>query len=87
MLLEEITNIKQKQAVETHNLDLSKFNSKEELSKHLLEISKKKYYEKNKEKFREYYKNNADTIKAKNKERRLKKKSESKEIREIECKV
>lgn len=77
MLLEEITNIKQRQAIEKHSLDLSKFNSKEDLSKYLLEISKKKYYEKNKEKFKEYYKNNADTIKAKNKERRLKKKEQS----------
>jgi hypothetical protein len=74
MLIEEITNIKQRKAVETHSLDLSKFENKVELSKHLLDISKKKYYDKNKERFKEYYKDNAETIKAKNKERRLKKK-------------
>ena len=76
MLLEEIKNIKQIQAIEKHNLDISTFNSKEDLSKYLLAISKKKYYEKNKEMFKEYYKQNATDIKQKNKERRQKKKTE-----------
>jgi len=76
MLLEEITNIKQIQAIEKHNLDISQFNTKEDLSKYLLAISKKKYYEKNKEMFKEYYKQNSDSIKEKQKEkRRLKKNS------------
>jgi hypothetical protein len=78
MLLEEITNIKQIQAIEKHSLDISTFNSKEDLSKYLLAISKKKYYEKNKEKFKDYYKDNATDIKQKNKERRQKKKKEEK---------
>ena len=76
MLLEEITNIKQIQAIEKHSLDISTFNSKGDLSKYLLAISKKKYYEKNKEMFKEYYKQNATDIKQKNKERRQKKKPE-----------
>lgn len=80
MLLEEITNKKQIDAITKHNLDISKFNTKEDLSKHLLDISKKKYYEKNKEKFKEYYKQNADTIKEKQKEkRRLKKNTKNME--------
>jgi hypothetical protein len=74
MLLEEITNKKQRDAVEKHNLDISQFNSKEDLSKHLLDISKKKYYEKNKEKFKEYYKQNSDVIKERQKKKRQEKK-------------
>ena len=76
MLIENITNKKQLDAVIRHNLDLSLFNTKEDLSKHLLGISKKKYYEKNKEAYKEYYKQNADVIKEKHKEkRRVKKES------------
>lgn len=74
MLLEELKNKKQIDAVAKHKLDISQFNTKEDLSKHLLGISKKKYYEKNKEAYKEYYKTNADTIKEKNKEKRKLKK-------------
>jgi hypothetical protein len=70
MLLEEITNKKQLDAVVRHNLDLSLFSCKDELSKHLLNISKKKYYEGHKEKFQEYYKENKTVILEKNKKRR-----------------
>jgi len=80
MLLEEITNKKQREAVEKHNLDVSAFESKEDLSKHLLDISKKKYYEKNKEKFKEYYKQNADKIKERQKKKRLEKKTAIPEV-------
>ena len=76
MLLEDIKNKKQIDAIAKHSLDISLFNSKEDLSKHLLGISKKKYYEKNKEAYKEYYKQNADVIKEKHKEkRRVKKES------------
>lgn len=72
MLLEDIKNKKQLDAITKHNLDISQFNTKEDLSKHLLGISKKKYYQKNKEMYKEYY----NTIKEKQKEkRRLKKES------------
>ena len=80
MLLEEITNIKQIQAIGKHSLDVSQFNSKEDLSKYLLAISKKKYYEKNKEKFKEYYKQNSDVIKEKQKKKRLEKKNIKQEV-------
>ena len=74
MLLEDIKNKKQIDAITKHSLDISLFNTKEDLSKHLLGISKKKYYEKNKEAYKEYYKQNSDAIKEKQKEkRRLKK--------------
>ena len=73
MLLEDIKSKKQLDAITKHNLDISQFNSKEDLSKHLLDISKKKYYEKNKEKFKEYYKQNADKIKERQKKKRLEK--------------
>jgi hypothetical protein len=82
MLLEEITNKKQIDAIAKHNLDISQFNTKEDLSKHLLDISKKKYYEKNKEKFKEYYKQNSEAIKEKQKEKR-KVKKESKTALQI----
>jgi hypothetical protein len=74
MLLEEITNRKQIEAVARHNLDVSVFNSKEELSKHLLAISKKKYYDGHKEMFQVYYKENKTVILEKNKTRRESKK-------------
>jgi len=50
------------------------------LSKHLLDISKKKYYEKNKEKFKEYYKQNADVIKERQKKSRQEKKNIKQEV-------
>jgi len=80
MLLEEITNKKQLDAITKHSLDISQFNSKEDLSKHLLDISKKKYYEKNKEKFKEYYKQNADVIKERQKKSRQEKKNIKQEV-------
>lgn len=86
MLLEDIKNIKQMEAVKKHNLDLSQFNSKEELSKYLINISKRKYYLKNKDKFKEYYNKNADVIKANNKERRKKQKNIKQEDK-VEVKV
>lgn len=70
MLIENITNKKQLDAVIRHNLDLSLFNTKEELSKHLLSASKKKYYEGHKGMFQEYYKDNKTVILEKNKKRR-----------------
>jgi hypothetical protein len=73
MLIEDITNRKQLEAVTRHNLDVSLFNTKEELSKHLLAISKKKYYEGHKEMFQVYYKENKTVILEKNKKRRQKK--------------
>lgn len=79
MLLEDITNRKQLEAVARHNLDLSLFNNKEELSKHLLAVSKKKYYEGHKEMFQVYYKDNKTVILEKNKKRREKKKTKTDE--------
>ena len=67
--------MKQIDAITKHNLDISMFNTKEDLSKHLLGISKKKYYEKNKEAYKEYYKQNSDSIKEKQKEKRILKKN------------
>jgi len=84
MLLEDIKNIKQMEAVKKHNLDLSQFNSKEELSKYLINISKRKYYLKNKDRFKEYYIKNADVINARNKERRKKLKNIKQEIKVVE---
>ena len=86
MLLEDIKNIKQKEAVEKHNIDLSKFNSKEELSKYLSNISKKKYYLKNKDRFKEYYNKNSINIKEKMKQKREKQKNINKEDK-VELKV
>lgn len=80
MLLEDIKNKKQIDAITKHNLDISMFNTKEDLSKHLLGISKKKYYEKNKEAYKEYYKQNADVIKDKHKEKRKLKKNIKQEV-------
>jgi hypothetical protein len=78
MLLDDIKNFKQLQAIEKHGIDISLFETPEELSKHLTYISKKKYYENNKERFKDYYEKNKEKISAKAKERHaLKKQSVS----------
>jgi deoxyxylulose-5-phosphate synthase len=82
MLMEDIKNKKQIDAIIRNDIDISKFNSKEELSKYLSNVSKKKYYQKNKERFKEYYNQNSNAIKEKLKEQRKQKKEEKKNIKE-----
>jgi len=79
MLMEDIKNIKQIEAIKKHNIDITKFSSKDELSKYLSNISKKKYYLKNKDRFKEYYNKNAINIKEKMKQKREKQKNIKKE--------
>jgi integrase len=87
MLMEDIKNKKQIDAIIRNDIDISKFNSKEELSKYLSNVSKKKYYQKNKERFKEYYNQNSDAIKEKLKEQRKQKKEEKKNIKEQQKKI
>lgn len=87
MLMEDIKNKKQIDAIIRNDVDISKFNSKEELSKYLSNVSKKKYYQKNKERFKEYYNQNSDAIKEKLKEQRKQKKEEKKNIKEQQKKI
>lgn len=82
MLMEDIKNKKQIDAILRNDIDISKFNSKEELSKYLSNVSKKKYYQKNKERFKEYYNQNSDAIKEKFRQQRKQKKEEQKKVRD-----
>ncbi len=70
MLLSEITSKRQLEAVARHQIDLSLFNSKKELTKYFAKVNRKTYYEKNKEMFQKYYQDNAERLNTLQRERR-----------------
>lgn len=55
MHIDEIVNLHTKKAIERHNLDITEFKTKQELSAHLRKLNTKTFLSKNREKYNQYY--------------------------------